>query len=383
MRKLIAFAALALALLASDVEAASRFWNPYIVTGAVAGTAGVCRLTISPAITGSGLLAGDSTTTTNITGATGCNVTATVSTVVDSTHIELTGTTFGGAYVSGGCVSGGRITSGNTSNWAASSTSTCGSGGSSVPGSADDVTFDANSLTGVIVSNFSGWTTKSITTGAFVGTLDNSVNNDPWTIGGGTLGWSGTGSGTRTIKLGSATYTLNDVNGNIWNWSTTTNLTLNAGTSTILFSAVGLTSRNFICNGAQCAFNAFTVTNASPHADGIFISGSQISFVNLTMTNVRQLTLPGNATTTVSGTLSYSGSGGQYGVLTSNSGGAGTFAATLSVAGAWAPQNLLMQNLIQSGAGSISCNPCVDGGGNTTSGTFTITPASGGGNKII
>jgi hypothetical protein len=45
--------------------------------------------------TGSGLVAGSTVNVTGIAGATGCNVSTTVSPVVDTTHTELTGTTIG------------------------------------------------------------------------------------------------------------------------------------------------------------------------------------------------------------------------------------------------------------------------------------------------
>lgn len=379
--------ALAIAFCVSPAGAANRFWNPYIVTGAVSGTGSVCRLTISPAITGSGLLAGDSVAVTGITGATACNVTATVSTVVDSTHIELTGTTFALAYVSGGCAAGGEWTATNTSNWAASSTATCGSGGQTVPGSADAVTFDANSLLSTVTVNFGGaitiggLTTTNFPTGS---TFDNSVNNNNFTIGGLSLGWQNGAAGARTFKLGSATYTLTDTNGTIWNWSSF-NGTLTPGTSTIVFSATAIGQRGFI-GGANQTYNNFTVSNAAQNAGLVALAGSgtTLTFNNLTFTNVLQVTFPSNFTTVITGTFSYSGSSSLYGSITTTGGSTGSLGSTISVANATTLQNLYMQNIFaQTGAGSIACNPCINGGNNTTSGTFTITPPSGGGGGRI
>jgi hypothetical protein len=70
------------------------------VTGAVSGTAAVCRLTMASTAS---LAESQRVIVAAIAGATGCNVTAAVH-IVDATHIELTGTTFGGAYTSGGTV---------------------------------------------------------------------------------------------------------------------------------------------------------------------------------------------------------------------------------------------------------------------------------------
>src|SRR5690242_5920236 len=106
MKRIVYTCLLFLGLL-SQADAASRFWGAYSVTGAVSGTGGVCRVTISPAITGSGILSGTTVTVNGITGITGCNVTTTVSTVVDTTHVELSGTTFGGSGFGGtACLSG-------------------------------------------------------------------------------------------------------------------------------------------------------------------------------------------------------------------------------------------------------------------------------------
>lgn len=384
-RLILGLIALAISFCASPANAAARFWNPYIVTGAVSGTGSVCRLTISPAITGSGLVAGDTVNVTGITGATGCNVAAAISTVVDSTHIELTGTTFGGAYISGGCAAGGEITATNTSNWAASSTSTCGSGGSSVPGSADAVTFDANSLLSTIKLNFGGtWSIQSLATTAFprgAGCVwDNSANNNNVTIGGGGNGWVNSGAGVCTFNLGSATYTLTDTNGNIWNWSGF-NGTLTAGTSTILFSATATGLRNFIPGTTQ-TYNNFTVTNGAANTGEISIFAA-VTLNNVTMTNVRQMVFPNNQTTTINGTFSYSAGGGQYGILTSSGGASASLPATVVLANATTLQSLLIQNITRTGTGTLACNPCVDGGGNTTNANFTITAPSGGSAQII
>lgn len=69
------------------------------VTGAVSGTAGVCRVSLASSAT---LAVGQLVTVAGINGATGCNVTATVSAKPSGTTFELTGTTFGGAYTNGG-----------------------------------------------------------------------------------------------------------------------------------------------------------------------------------------------------------------------------------------------------------------------------------------
>lgn len=275
----------------------------------------------------------------------------------------------------------------STAMW---STTSGGGTGASVPGSGDAVTLDVNTCVGGVTCTITvntNFSIQSLTTGACTASttgcvLDFSVNNNNVTIGGANNGWNNSGTGTRAIKLGSGTFTMSDASGNIWNWTTITNFTLTAGTSTILYSAVATGGRTFIGGAAQ-TYNNFTVTNASSNGGAINVLSTGNTFANLTLTNVRQFTLPSNTTTTVTGTLIYNGSASEYGTLTTGSGATGALDATLSVANAWAPTNLLIQNTLKAGAGSIACNPCVDGGGNTTSGTFTITPPAAGGGRII
>src|ERR1700688_4568565 len=87
----------------------------------------------------------------------------------------------------------GTWDSSTTTNWSAS---TGGAGGASVPGSSDTVTFDGASGGGVVTVNFGGTITlQSLTTGAFTGTLDFSVNNNSVTLTTGN-GFNNSGTGT-------------------------------------------------------------------------------------------------------------------------------------------------------------------------------------------
>lgn len=208
---------------------ASRFWNPLAVTGCVDNGSGLGRITVSPAITGSGIVTGTTITVAGITGATGCNVTTTA-TVIDASTIDLDGTTFGGTYISGGSVAGGIWTATNTSNWAASSTATEGSGGQTVPGSSDTVTFDTNSDGGTVVVNTTV-TVQSLTTSTFTGTLDFATNDNNVTLSVATA-WTDAGTSAHTINMGDGTWTLSGTSGTTINFSGS-NMTLNANGSTV------------------------------------------------------------------------------------------------------------------------------------------------------
>ncbi len=135
-------AAIAVLLLAGSAEAANRFWVPLTVTGAANNGSGLCRIQVGAGLA-TGKVTGETVTVASVSGATGCNVTTTI-TAIDSTHFDLVGTTFGGAYVSGGTVAGGTWNATNIGNWGTSS----GTGsGAAIPGTADAVTFDGSMQT--------------------------------------------------------------------------------------------------------------------------------------------------------------------------------------------------------------------------------------------
>jgi hypothetical protein len=111
----------------------------------------------------------------------------------------------------------------STTHWAAT---TGGTAGDPVPVAGDDVTFDGSSGGGLVTLG-AAVNVKSITMGAFTGTLD-FTNFPDVTL----QTFSGTGAGTRTLTMGNGTWKLTGT-GTIWTTATTTGLTLNAGTAKI------------------------------------------------------------------------------------------------------------------------------------------------------
>ena len=162
-----------------------------------------------------------------------------------------------------------------TTNWAATSG---GAGGQSVPVAADTVTIDASSGAGTITPNYD-MTVTSITCGAMGMTLDFSANNNSPTM----ATFSGTGTGTRTINMGSGTWTLTGNNTTIWTTSTTTNLTLNAGTSTIVCNYSGSTGTRTIVTGGSSAFGINNL-NVTAGTDTLTISSTFFINGNLDFT---------------------------------------------------------------------------------------------------
>lgn len=210
----------------------------------------------------------------------------------------------------------------DTTHWAASSG---GAGGQSVPGTSDTATLDGSSGGGTVTVNAT-ISIQSLTCGAFTGTLDFSANNNNVTLSSGS-GFSGSGSGARTINLGNGTWTLSSTSA-IWTIATITNLTFNANSSVIAFTGAAGSS-NIVCTlGASLAYSTITVAAAG------------VGFFNLVSTSntITTLTLAAGAvvsfvasTTTTIGTFAAAGSTLKQIFLRSTSTGTtGTVAVTTS-----------------------------------------------------
>lgn len=375
MKKLLL--ALALFLLPISAEAATCFQVPLAVSGAVAGTAGVCRLTVS-AITGSGQLAGDTVNVAGITGATGCNVSTTISTVVDSTHIELAGTTFGGVYAAGGTVGGGHWGTGNSTNWASGTggtVGTCAATGGVPKQSADTATFDGASGGGTVTvdTTMNGTTLTAITAGAFTGTLDFSVNNPSMSfISTGTaISFTGTGTG-RIFKLGSGTFTISDRGS--FDFTTTTGAGVQSlASATIVMSSTAVAGQQLFAGGGF-TYGTLTINGRATGQGAIF--GAQVNtFTTVNLTGPLALNISAAQTIT---NLNVSGNASNYvnfPALTPQS-----TTITLTVTNA-AIDRAILRGVIFAGSSPAATNS-IDMGNNNMNGG-SITPPSGGGGHII
>lgn len=179
----------------------------------------------------------------------------------------------------------GTWSSSNIVNWA---TSSGGTGGTAVPTTGDTVTFDGNSGTGTVTvdATINNMSFASITCGAFVGTLDFSVNNPSITLTANT-GFSSSGTAVRTINLGSGTFTLTG-NGTVWDCGSTAsgNLTLNAGTSTLyLHGALNTTNARQMNLNASQIYNIIKIdqTGTSVQATQL-IAGTAVTITTLLIT---------------------------------------------------------------------------------------------------
>jgi hypothetical protein len=189
------------------------------------------------------------------------------------------------------------ITGGGSVVWDAVDTSiwsgiSGGGGGASVPGAGDDVIMDGASGGGTVTLGYTP-NVKSISMGAFTGTFNGSTYGAILTPATTALSFSGTG--VRTVNLGSGTYEVRGYGGTYAvTAQTATNLTFNAGTSRILFHSMA----------ASSAISTFTLTNGGKTwntievqiDDSIFSGYYPILSLNGTNGTINSLIVEGHTT---------------------------------------------------------------------------------------
>ncbi len=298
-------AALAVLLFAGSAEAANRFWVPVAVTGAANNGSGLCRLTVGAGLA-TGKVTGETVTVASVGGATGCNVTTTI-TAIDATHIDLVGTTFGGVYTSGGTISGGTWNATNIGNWGTAS----GTGsGASIPGTTDTATFDASSGGGIVTIAASIGGTNTIQTlawGAFTGTIDADTNNPSITLTN-TAGFSGSGTGTRVFNGDGSTWTMpiTTASASYFTMSVTTNCTCDFDGTTIIMNGSNAFTRGFV--GGGLSYGTLTI-GANAGAGSVNISGSN-TFGTLNFTGPGELAIASGSTQTITNAVAWTTASG-------------------------------------------------------------------------
>lgn len=147
-------------------------------------------------------------------------------------------------------------------------------------------------------------TTAAVTLTA--GTLDTNGQICIWGV------FSSSNSNTRTLTLGSSSVTLSGT-GTVWDFTTATNLTFNANTSSITF-----TGASAILSGGAKTFNTVVFTGSGSASIG---SGGA-TFANLTRTGTAARTdslLFGQTNYTITGTLTLTGNSAINRLLVSSS----------------------------------------------------------------
>jgi hypothetical protein len=188
----------------------------------------------------------------------------------------------------------------DTTHWAATSG---GAGGQSVPGSGDTVTLDGSSGGGTVTVN-TNFTIQTLTMGAFTGTLNFNTNNNSPTINFG--GLLATGTGARTLDMGSGTWTFTQATGTLMDFTTTTNLTFvgsNASVSIVNTAPSGrraLIIKNF-------TFGAWTIGGTTAPAHPVYFDHTGATLASLAISGAANLVLANGTTLTLSAAPTWNG----------------------------------------------------------------------------
>lgn len=263
----------------------------------------------------------------------------------------------------------------DTTHWA---TGSGGGGGASVPTSADTVTFDGSSGGGTVTvaATINGNNTlQSITCGAFTGTLDFSVNNPSITMG----SWSGTGSGARTIKLGSGTFTITSNAGTVWNMTSTTSLTWDAGTSTVALNS-GATNNNRTFTPGILTYGTISI-GANASSGILTLNDASAVYTNLSVSSPNCIVVASSAARTVTNAPTISGSSlSSSGVISFIGSPLGANGIFTTASGTASFTYCAFRNITGSGGATFTASNSVDLGGN--SGITITAPTIGGGGVI-
>lgn len=181
------------------------------------------------------------------------------------------------------------------------------------------------------------------------GTFNTNNFNLTYTNGASNSIFNISGTTTRTVNLGSSTLTFAVGNGTCWDATTTTNLTFNAGTSSLVFTGTPAGGAAFNGGGLSYYNVSFNVSAASTTARTI--NGAN-TFNNLTFTNTATglITHAFAANQTINGNLVCSGNNAvQRNFLRSNTLGT---QRTLTVAGTVTGDDCDFRDILISGAGA-------------------------------
>lgn len=245
------------------------------------------------------------------------------------------------------------------------------------PAAGDAITFNGSSGGGVVTPDgtINNINFLSLTAGAFTGTLAFNTNNPNMTF---TSFVSFTGSGTRTIDMGSGTWTIAaSAGGTIFDNSTQTGCTSCVySNATIAFTGAAST-RTFA--GGGVSYGPFTVANNSSK-NPVIITGAN-TFASVTVGSGTTLVVPQTATTTITGALTITGtSSAQSGLASSTAGGN---VATVSVGAASTITWAGILAITRSGSGTLDATNSLDMGRNSSFTSLTVPSGSGGGGRCI
>lgn len=271
----------------------------------------------------------------------------------------------------------------NTASWSSTTggtASTCLAAGGIPKNSVDVANFDSNSGGGTVTvcgassancpTSAGTLTLSQVTAGAFTGTLDFATNNP--SVNASFVSFSGTG--VRTINMGSGTWTLSGTaTSGAFDNATTTNETFNAGTSTVHIT--GTTGFSFIRLGGK-PLNIVTVDALGypfyvNDAAGV---SNTIATLNLTAPLVFGVTF--GTTLTITTPVNWSGSSSSNFAIVEHQNSTNTTKPALNLAAGSAISWAAIGPVNFTGSAVTATNSFNVGG---SAGAITITPPSGGG----
>jgi hypothetical protein len=272
----------------------------------------------------------------------------------------------------------GTWSTANAASWASSSggtASTCAATGGIPKQSSDTATFDASSGGGTVTvdTTINGASLTGITMGAFTGTLDFSANNPSITLSG---AFSITGSGVRTLNLGTGTFSLSG-GSSTFDAGTATNLTASFAGATIAFTSASNVA-NRIFNGGGKTYG--TVTFASPTtwngSAQVTLSGAN-TIANLTLGAGIVATLSSSTNLTITNSFTWTGTASAPIVLI---GAFNANGAAITSANNGTINFGVLAGITFSGGGTFTANNSF---GYNSSGITINAPSGGGGGHII
>ena len=249
------------------------------------------------------------------------------------------------------------------------------SGGAScacVPSTTDSVTFDGSSGTGTVTINMGGalWTTGAFTMTLASGlTIDFATNSNSWASASGSF--AAGGASTKTLNMGSGTFSLQSAACGT-NWDTSgSGLTLNAGTSTISIAActTATVARRFFGGGKTYAtISVLGGTNSHLH-----FANAGFTAATLTIAAPNTITFANSNTFTITTFTNTTGTSSTPVFITND--GPLNGRATISSANNWTCTWCSIQYTAFSGGGTFTANSSF--GANNTGITVNAPPAGG------
>lgn len=270
----------------------------------------------------------------------------------------------------------------STAMW---STTSGGGTGASVPGSSDSVVFDANTCVGGTTCTITVNTNPTIQTLTFNActasttgcVLDFSVHNNNLTLSNQYLA---NGSGTRTIKCGTGTFTFTSTGGSLWQASGATNYTETCSGVNITYQPASVASP-ISWNPIAGNYAAFSIVWPSGPQLGGFnfsLSSGTTTIASLSVTNSPVMTFSQNTTLAITAAPALTGTLANPILLQGNF--PGNFSqVTITTPNTFTCAYCIFESMKATNATTIA--NAWDMGNNTN---FTITaPAAGSGGGII